>query len=351
MRILYGVQGTGNGHLSRARAMATAFQHSQLQVDYLFSGRPADRFFDMDCFGDYRVLRGLTFVNVDGRLDYWRTVRENDYVRFVRDVFALKLDDYDYVISDFEPICSWAGLLRCKTVISMGHQPAFDHPIPVADRDLRSALVMKLFAPGSVRVGMHWDRFDGPLLPPLLYKGGGPTAQVDRKVLVYLPFESQHRVQELLSQLTDYEFYIYAPGSEHCTRGNLQLRPTSLQGFHADLQDCAAVICNAGFELASECLSLGKRLLVKPMSRQMEQCSNALALRELGYGATMDELDQHRIIEWLRDKAPGLHFEFPDVAAAITRWLEKGDFRDQTLDKLSLELWREVRIKTQAAQG
>ena len=109
MKILYGVQGTGNGHLSRARAMAKAFTDSDLEVDYLFSGRPRERFFDMEPFGNFALRQGLTFVNVDGRVDYLRTVLQNNYLCFVRDVFALDLSSYDLVLTDFEPITAWGG--------------------------------------------------------------------------------------------------------------------------------------------------------------------------------------------------------------------------------------------------
>ncbi len=47
MRILYGVQGTGNGHLSRARVVAKALAKHYIQVDYFFSGRQPEQFFDM----------------------------------------------------------------------------------------------------------------------------------------------------------------------------------------------------------------------------------------------------------------------------------------------------------------
>ncbi len=344
MKILYGVQGTGNGHLSRARALAAAFEGSSLDVDYLFSGREPERFFDMECFGDYQTRAGMTFANIDGRVDYLRTVLGNNYWHFVRDVFALDLKQYDLVITDFEPITAWAGRLKGKTVISMGHQPAFDFPVPVANKDLRTSLVMKLFAPGHLRVGMHWDKFDAPILPPLVDVGEGPVTHTDHKVLVYLPFESQSRVHDLLATLEPFQFYVYAPGSVHEQRGNLHLRPTSLEGFRADLHDCSAVICNAGFELSSECLSLGKRLLVKPQGRQMEQASNALALEQLGYGASLTELDPVRIRYWLEHEDPVPHIRFPDVANAIAGWLETGDLQESSLQALSDRLWRSVTV-------
>ncbi|MBO6226112.1 MAG: glycosyltransferase, partial [Shewanella sp.] len=69
MRILYGVQGTGNGHLSRARVMAKALMKQDIEVDFLFSGHKPDQFFDMECFGDYRVQAGMTFATHSGRVN------------------------------------------------------------------------------------------------------------------------------------------------------------------------------------------------------------------------------------------------------------------------------------------
>ncbi len=68
MKILYGIQGTGNGHITRARVMAKAFKDRGVDVDYIFSGRPADQFFDMDIFGDYRCFEGLTFKTSQGQV-------------------------------------------------------------------------------------------------------------------------------------------------------------------------------------------------------------------------------------------------------------------------------------------
>ncbi|MEL7046110.1 MAG: MJ1255/VC2487 family glycosyltransferase [Pseudomonadota bacterium] len=346
MRILYGVQGTGNGHLSRARAMAAAFAGSALDVDFLFSGREVGRYFDMECFGSFQARTGLTFVNIDGHVNYWRTIIGNRYLRFIRDVIALDLSSYDLVLTDFEPISAWAGRLRGKRVISLGHQPAFDHAVPVANRDLRTSLVMRLFAPGDVRVGMHWDKFGAPILPPLVDAGPGPVLRRPRKVLVYLPFESQWRVHQLLRTSPEFEFHVYAPDSRHVDEANLHLRPTSLEGFRRDLHDCEAVLCNAGFELSSECLALGKRLLVKPQGRQMEQASNALALRKLGYGMSINELDAGLIRDWLSHDRPAPQIAFPDVAAALVRWIEAGDFGPRALESLSESLWRRVRVNT-----
>ena len=73
MKILYGVQGTGNGHIARARAMALALKERNADVDFLFSGREKSKYFSMEAFGDYTTRRGLTFITEQGKVDYFKT--------------------------------------------------------------------------------------------------------------------------------------------------------------------------------------------------------------------------------------------------------------------------------------
>ena len=76
MKILYGVQGTGNGHIARARIMAAAMaERDDIEVDFVFSGRAADDYFDMECFGEYRTFSGLTFATRKGQVSQWETLK------------------------------------------------------------------------------------------------------------------------------------------------------------------------------------------------------------------------------------------------------------------------------------
>ena len=76
MRLLYGVQGTGNGHIARARIMAAALaERDDVSVDFVFTGRPPEKYFDMEIFGDYRTFTGLSFMTKGGRIDKWETVK------------------------------------------------------------------------------------------------------------------------------------------------------------------------------------------------------------------------------------------------------------------------------------
>ena len=89
MKILYGVQGTGNGHISRAREMARAFSALGADVDFLFSGRPDNRYFDMDEFGEYQIRRGLTFVTENGEVSRWKTLTSNHAWRPLSGMLAI----------------------------------------------------------------------------------------------------------------------------------------------------------------------------------------------------------------------------------------------------------------------
>lgn len=344
MKILYGVQGTGNGHISRARSMATHFNSKNgVEIDWLFSGRSEEKYFGMDVFENCTFKKGMTFDAKNGTVNKLGTVFKNNYFRFLKDVISLDTKKYDLIVTDYEPITAWAGLLSRKPVISLGHQSAFDYDIPLADADAFSMFLLKYFAPGNIRVGLHWNKFDAPILPPIIDKSQA-TEKIKHKVIVYLPFEDLETISMFLSPIQDYEFYIYHPEAEDKNVYHLHFRKPSKEGFVNDMANCYAVICNAGFELSSEALSLGKRLLVKPVKNQMEQSSNAKALLELGYGNVISKLSSGYIERWLKKDTVPIEISFPDVAESLTNWIIEKDYSPESLEYLSVKLWNQTFI-------
>lgn len=349
MKILYGIQGTGNGHISRARMLARHFSNSNIEVTYLLSGRSRDKFFDMDAFGDFSCLRGLTFYSENGRVNYPKTAIKNNIFRFAADMLALDVSAYDLIISDFEPISAWAGKLRGVKVIGLGHQYAFGHNIPRAGANLIASNVMRFFAPASFPLGLHWHHFGNPILPPIIdtdIKRVGSTAKDaaiatnKKSIVIYLPFENQQSVQALVSPLKDFQFTIYSPELKDEDHGHIALRKTSLHGFKRDLESSQGVICNSGFELISECLYLGLPVLSKPQGGQMEQLSNAEALKTLAYATTTNQLDTLNIQQWLNNLSTPIILRFPDVAKRVVEWLSTG--QQETASELSQTLWAQV---------
>lgn len=339
MKIFYGVQGTGQGHISRARAMARALSAYPVEVTWLFSGRDRGDFFDMEPFGDFQYRRGLTFATGGGRVSYRRTVVGNNIFEFLADVRALDLSGYDVVVTDYEPVTAWAARRRGVRCLGIGHQYAFGPQTPVTGGNVLTRLIMRGFAPVSVPLGLHWHPYGDEVLPPILDL---PPAQQndDGFILVYLPFENQDAVTALLSRLPAHRFVQYARDLPPGISGNVTRRAANTQSFKQHLAACSGVICNSGFELISECLHWGKRVLTRPLQGQMEQLSNALALEQLGYASTLQSLSAAGIARWLDHTPVAPALAFPDVAAELARWLAAGC--TEAPARLSSRLWRDT---------
>ncbi|MYM62185.1 MJ1255/VC2487 family glycosyltransferase [Pseudomaricurvus sp. HS19] len=342
MKIFYGVQGTGNGHISRARAMNHHLRNSAASTQFLFSGREPGDFFDMDEFGDWRCLPGLTFATANGRIQPLKTFRDNQLLRFWRDVRELDLSGYDLVIHDFEPVTAWAARRQGIPTIGIGHQYAFSSAIPTEGDSLMSRALIRHFAPADVHLGLHWHHFGQTILPPIVHLDESIPVQREEVILVYLGFEAPEAVLQLLHQCPDTRFVYYGKFAGPSEEGNVSLRPLSVEGFRKDLHRCRGVVCNAGFELVSEALQLGKKVLVKPLQGQMEQLSNAAALEELDLGCRMNRLDAARLQEWLEDRRHPL-CHYPDVAAAIVKWILSE--QRSSVEDLSSQLWQASRLQ------
>lgn len=339
MKILYGVQGTGNGHLTRARAMAPALAKRGVSVDWIFSGRDKSDFFDMQAFGDFRCCRGLTLQVHKGKVSIGKTIASSHFRQLRRDIHALNVRDYNLVVTDFEPVSAWAARLAGVPSIGISHQNAFHYPIPKRANNPLIQQLMRYFAPVQQAVGVHWHHFGQPLLPPIVEPSHQAVSRVPDKILVYLPFQPLQGIIELLKPVANCDFYIYHKESDGGTQGRLHFRRFSREGFQRDLHSCEGVISSAGFELPSEALQLGKKLLVEPLAGQMEQQSNALALDKLGLASTSRRLTPSQVAAWLQRPSPAA-IHYPDVAAALAAWIASGCAQD--LPQLSRDLWQQV---------
>ena len=309
--------------------MAPKFKNAGAEVTWMFTGRPWEQLFEMDVFGDYQWRNGLTFATKAGHVQYVKTAMENPLTRFIRDVKSLDLSSYDLVVCDFEPVTAWSAKLQGVKTIGIGHQYAFCYDIPKAGADFLGEKVLRYFAPVSLGLGVHWHHFHNPIMPPIIERETEKLSVREDKIIVYLPFEDVNQAIHLLKRFRDFQFFIYSPtppNQAHEHSDNVHVRRLSRDGFKKDFADSAAVICNAGFELASEALQAGKKLLVKPLLGQMEQVSNALALELLQLGQVMQSLDASSITAWLEQSSP-VQVSYPDSAQAIVDWLMQGDLR------------------------
>ncbi|MFW1678396.1 MJ1255/VC2487 family glycosyltransferase [Pontibacter sp. JAM-7] len=336
MKILYGVQATGNGHITRARVLAPALAERGAEVDFLFSGRARDQLFNMEPFGDYQCRTGLTFCMRKGRVDGWRTLLKNQYLRLIKDIRALDLSGYDLVVSDFEPVSAWAARLRGVPSVGIAHQYAFLHALP--DRSIWRLLKpqIKLFAPVAQAIGLHWQSFGGHCLPPMIQAPlYGPVSE-PYKYLIYLPHDDLSEIIQCLKRFSTLRFFVYCNVSQQRVEDNIVLCPFSRHGFQRDLASCEGVICNAGFGLLSEAMQYGKKILCLPQQGQLEQISNARVLSQLEYGVVIKTLQDPQLQNWFNSASP-VPVQWPDVGSALADWLISGC--QAPLSELSDQLW------------
>ena len=337
-KILYGVQGTGQGHISRARGVAHALQNFDVDVTWLFSGRERDKLFDMEIFGDFKYREGLTMVTEAGKMRYRKTALGMHPATFIKDATKLDLDPYDLIVCDYEPVISWACKARGREAIGIGHQYAFGSNTPMTGDTPLSRLLMAQFAPVDLEVGLHWAPFDDSILPPILDLPDIDPDDIKDHILVYLPFEDQDKTTQWLQQFSDHQFIQYSNQIIDGEHANVRRRKANVHGFKADLAASRAVICNTGFELISECLQWRKPVLTRPLAKQMEQLSNAAALEQLGYAKTMLSLNTKTARAWLDDIPEAPEVRFNNVAMALAEWLARG--AQKPVSELSQSLWQ-----------
>jgi len=305
MKVLYAVQATGNGHISRAQVLVPILKKFA-QVDVLVSGTSADLTLEFPVKYKYK---GLSFVfGKKGGVNLFKTLRRLDFWQFYKDVIKVDLNNYDLIINDFEPVSAWAGLIRKKHVFALSHQYSLlsDHiPRPVKKAFI-SRLILKYYAPAKKGYGFHFNNYDKMIFKPIIKTEFliQPKEELNHYV-VYLPAFSDKKIISVLRYVPKTNWVIFSKNAEitYMYR-NFKVFPLNKKTFNEKLVTAKGIICGAGFETPAEALYLNKKLLVVPMKNQYEQQCNAEALSEIGVPVIYD-FDApciEKIKSWVRTK-------------------------------------------------
>ncbi|MEM6524149.1 MAG: glycosyltransferase family protein [Bacteroidota bacterium] len=283
MKILYAIQGTGNGHLSRAMDVAPALEKHG-NVDYFISGAQADIDFPYEV--KYKS-KGLSFYfGTHGGIDYSRTLFKNSATRLYKELKSFPIDDYDLIINDFEPISAWAAKFKGKKCIALSHQSALlgDYFPKPEKTDLIGETILKNYAPAERHYGFHFESKGDFIFTPIVRKRiRQAKVRNDGHYSVYLPAYSDEKILNVLKLIPEVSWQVF---SKHTKTGRIQsnvtISPIDNERFVESITSCEGVLCGAGFETPSEALFLGKKVMVIPMKNQYEQHCNAMALANIG---------------------------------------------------------------------
>jgi uncharacterized protein (TIGR00661 family) len=327
--ILYGVNGEGSGHSTRAKEVISHLQergHTVRVVSFDRGLRNLSESFEVT------EIFGFRFAYVNNRMRYRRTLAKNlitapraarSMARLARQVEDWKIE---LVVTDFEPLSCHVGHRKRLPVISIDNQHCLTNAqvsLPSHfRRDAAAAkLVTRLMTPRadaylvtsffSARIKKR-NTF---LFPPILRREVlAVTPTSGDYLLVYVTSPSPDLVK-LLQQVRA-KFVAYGFGLEG-QQGNILFKKPQMEGFLRDLAGCKGIVANAGFSLVSEALHLGKPYLAVPVRNQFEQIFNAYYLDKTGYGAWWQDLNRERIESFL--------FNLPYFAENLAAYPRQGN--------------------------
>lgn len=326
MNILYAIQGTGNGHLSRAVDIIPELQkHGKL--DLFVSGAQAEIVLPYPV--KYKS-KGLSFYfGKQGGINFLKTFQNNSSKEVIKEIKNFPVDKYDLVINDFEPITAWACRKKEVPIIGLGHQAALlskKSPRPKFV-DPFGEWMLKNYAPVKKYVGFHFDEYDKNIFTPVVRTAIREAAVKDMgHYTIYLPAYDDKKLVQLLLKISKVKWHIF---SKHTKKpyhvGRISVYPVSGHDFIESVVTASGVLCGAGFETPAEVLHLNKKLLVVPMKSQYEQHCNAAALKKLGVPVLkkVKKKSIKKIEAWLEEAKP-LNIAFEDVAGkAVERAIGK----------------------------
>lgn len=327
--ILYGVNGEGSGHSTRAMEVLSHLKakgHTLHVASFDRGMRNLQERFEVT------EIYGLRLAYVNNQVRYRRTVLQNLMAVGQRAKSIARLSELvdtwkiDVIITDFEPLSCHLGHRKRLPVISIDNQHCLTNTEVSYPRKYRrdaalAKLVTRVMTPRADEY-LVTSFFISPikrprtfLFPPILRQqilNATPTS--GENVLVYVTSPAP-ALARLLSTVRC-PFRAYGFGREG-QNGNILYRNPSADRFLEDLITAKAIIANAGFSLMTEALHLRKPYLAIPIKHQFEQIFNAYWLDKLGYGTYWDELSKEQVEAFL--------YNLPRYSEQLTSYPRNGN--------------------------
>ncbi len=317
MRILYAIQGTGNGHIARAREIIPCLL-KRASVDVLVSGMHAELKMSYPVRYQFKGL-GYKFGKKGG-VDYFNTWWHGDVPNFLNEVQSLDLSSYDLVVNDFEPVSAWAARKQHVPCVGLSNQcTLLNDQVAKPQKKRRkfklAQYVLKNYAPVDFCYGFHYQSCKDNIFTPVI-RSEVRNLKISNEghYLVYLPFYNDKKIARALSYFRGEKWIIFSKHSKKYYRErNIDILPIADGRFLEELASSKGIICGAGFGLTSEALFLGKKMLVIPMKNQYEQLCNAFSLQQMGIKSVKSLKPKWRktIQEWLDGQA-ATQIHYPD---------------------------------------
>ena len=312
MNILYGIQGTGNGHISRGEYIYDILKKYSNNIDVLLSG---DNYSLKPSMPIKYRNKGISFSIKNGKIDYLKTLSNLDLITSFLEQRDIPFQKYDLIITDFEPITAWSSIRHKVSSIHISHQASFlDKNVPRPNsKSIIGEYIMKYFCPSNDYIGLHYQKYGSNISEPIISNMIQTcTTEIKNHITVYLSWYDDTYLINIFKNMPHLHFHIFSKNVKSPQiHVNCTLNPIDQTSFIESMRTSFGVICNAGFQTSSEVIYLGKRLLVIPVDGQYEQLCNVEALKDLGV-YSMNELNHSSfdtINKWLDSNPIQIKFQ------------------------------------------
>jgi uncharacterized protein (TIGR00661 family) len=282
MKIFYAIQGTGNGHISRAEQLYPYLQKHG-EVDFFLSGSNAQLQTPLPIKYKSNGI-SLHYKNTGG-MDYGK-ISKSLGLNIYKEAKALPIENYDVIINDFEFITSLACSLKKKKSIQFGHQASFQSKLTPRSNSFNPLgnWVLNKFVKSTDYLGLHFESYDKNIFNPIIKDEIINATPIDNgHITVYLPQYSIAFLSPYLLTQSKFNFEIFTKEVTQLTKyKNLTLLPIDNKTFTNSLIQCHGIITAGGFETPAEALYLKKKLLSIPILNHFEQECNGAAMQKLG---------------------------------------------------------------------
>jgi len=290
LKILYGIQCTGNGHLTRSKEIIKYLEKYYADriesIDVCLSGT-----FSQIDLGDLNIkykFDGLSLDVSDGGISILKTLRNLNIIGLIKSALSVNVREYDVVVSDFEPVTCWAGILRGKNVLGISNQYKFlsneRFLKNLSPNFFSNKMVTRFVCPVKNYIAFDYlKENENDFFPIIRNTIRTASSSSEEFYLCYLSSISVDDQIKFFTLFPHQKFYIFHGDIKEPTDfENVSLRPIDKSAFTKKLVRCRGVICHTGFQTTSECLFLGKKLLVMPIKNQIEQIYNTKTLSKFG---------------------------------------------------------------------
>lgn len=325
MRILYGVSGHGNGHITRSSYIVSLLESRNHKVKVVTYGQGTSYVKKYHPEYDVLDISGYEIYYKNGVVRNYKTFYEflknipvNSIKNFPHLIEILVKFKPQIIISDFEPFTQILAKAFNIPLIGIDNILA---TLKVKERPDRRPTTEAMFTIGTIHLFMRCAKYHFILtfapdfikmdddarkliiVPPIIRNKVIEAAQKANDsgyVLVYQTSESmKESLNKIIKGNPEVNFIVYKMRVDEGR--NVVMKEFSGEEFITDLAGCSCVVTNGGFSLISEALYLKKPVYAVPIKGQYEQRINAFLIMQAGYGVTSKKYDERVFEEFFKN--------------------------------------------------